>query len=92
MASAGTIGLLDYEESLGSSKVLQGQENEILISSFHRSDARTRIMDFQMQIPASQSLVPGQVRKANNDSFELLRVHQQAYVGTEEAHKFPEVL
>lgn len=34
MASAGTIGLLDYEESLGSSKVLQGQENLRIASPF----------------------------------------------------------
>ncbi|XP_031401263.1 auxin response factor 4-like isoform X2 [Punica granatum] len=88
----GVFGLLDSEESLRSSKVLQGQENESLASPFRISDARTRVLDFEMQNPAYRSLAPVQGRKAYNDGFELSRVHHQAYMGFKEANQFLEVL
>lgn len=83
---------MDLEESLRSSRVLQGQENESLVSPFRRTDARACVLDFEMPTPAYRSLVPAQVRKANNSSFELSRVNPQTYMRSKAANKFLEVL
>ncbi|KAK4780184.1 hypothetical protein SAY87_016290 [Trapa incisa] len=88
----GRFGLLDFEESLRSSKVLQGQENESMVSHFHRSDARACVLDFEMPAPTYQSLAPAQARKADGYSFELSKVTRQTYMCSQTANKFLEVL
>ncbi|GFZ20477.1 auxin response factor 4 [Actinidia rufa] len=54
--TAGVGGFLDFEESLRSSKVLQGQENAGLLSPLYRRDKLNRPLDFEMQSFALQSL------------------------------------
>ncbi|KAK4764065.1 hypothetical protein SAY87_013503 [Trapa incisa] len=83
--------LLDFEESLRFSKVLQGQENESMASHLLRSDARACMLDFEMPSPTYQSLDSDQVRRANGHSFELPKVTHQTYMCSQEA-KFLEVL
>ncbi|XP_038999001.1 auxin response factor 4-like isoform X2 [Hibiscus syriacus] len=82
---------LDFEESLRSSKVLQGQENLGFVSPLHRRDTVNRPLDFEMQSPAHhQSLASAGIGKCNTSEF--MRVRPTAYAGFAESNRFPKVL
>ncbi|KAK8502525.1 hypothetical protein V6N13_095610 [Hibiscus sabdariffa] len=82
---------LDFEESLRSSKVLQGQENVGFVSPLHGRDTVNRQLDFEMQAPAHhQSLASTGIGKSNISEF--MRVRPTAYAGFAESNRFPKVL
>ena len=87
--SAGAGGYLDFEESVRSSKVLQGQENVGFISPVYGCDTVNRALDFEMQPLAHPSLVSTAAKKSTLNEF--MRA-QPAYTGFAESSRFPKVL
>ncbi|XVF47133.1 hypothetical protein PTKIN_Ptkin03bG0084700 [Pterospermum kingtungense] len=83
-------GFLDFEESVRSSKVLQGQENVRLVSPLYGCDTANRPLDFEMQSMAHQSLASTGTGKSNVSEF--MRACSTAYTGFAESNRFPEVL
>ncbi|XP_039012746.1 auxin response factor 4-like isoform X2 [Hibiscus syriacus] len=82
---------LDFEESLRSSKVLQGQENVGFVSSLHGHDTVNLQLDFEMQSPVGhQSLASTGIEKCNISDY--MRVRPTAYAGFAESNRFPKVL
>ncbi|KAF8397656.1 hypothetical protein HHK36_016576 [Tetracentron sinense] len=55
--TAGRGGFLDFEESVRSSKVLQGQENVGFVSQHYGSDKVNHPLHLEMHNPAQQSLI-----------------------------------
>ncbi|KAK9280573.1 hypothetical protein L1049_014266 [Liquidambar formosana] len=89
--STGGGGFLDFEESVRSSKVLQGQENVGFISPLYGCDKVNRPLDFEMQTPsAHQSLASNGLQKANISEF--MRAQPPSYTGFVESDRFPKVL
>ncbi|GFZ17925.1 auxin response factor 4 [Actinidia rufa] len=84
-------GFLDFEESLRSSKVLQGQENAGLLSPLYGCDKVTRSLDFEMQSFALQSLASNGKEKANFSEF-MKSQQPTTYTGFAEPSRFPKVL
>ncbi|KAL0390509.1 UNVERIFIED_CONTAM: Auxin response factor 4 [Sesamum calycinum] len=87
---AGGAALLDFEESVRSSKVLQGQENEGLASPLYRSDRINRQLDFETR-PPPPNPIPNRMEKINYGEF----VRNQAsatFTGFLESNWFPKVL
>ncbi|CAK9174401.1 unnamed protein product [Ilex paraguariensis] len=89
---SGRVGFLDFEESLRSSKVLQGQENVGLVSPFYGSNKVNRPLDFEMQSIARQSLAS--TGKEGTNFSELIRNQPPVatYTGFVESDRFPKVL
>ncbi|KAK6936020.1 Auxin response factor domain [Dillenia turbinata] len=82
---------LDFEESLRSSEVLQGQEKIGFVSPLYGGDKVNRPLDFGMHNAAHQSLAAGRVvEKVNNSDF--LRTQPTTYTGFSESNRFPKVL
>lgn len=88
--TAGRGGFLDFEESVRSSKVLQGQENIGFISPFYGCDTVNRPLDFDMHSPARQNLALSTTKKATMN--ELMRAQPTTYTGFVESSRFPKVL
>lgn len=86
----GGVGLLDFEESLRSSKVLQGQEKLHLVSPVYGRDTLNCQVNFE-QSPAHQGLASVGVEKANNIN-EYMRANAPSYAGFVESDRFPRVL
>ncbi|XP_041994892.1 auxin response factor 4-like isoform X2 [Salvia splendens] len=87
---AGGDAVLDFEESVRSSKVLQGQENVGLVSPFYRGDRVNRQLDFGVQ-PTTLNPVPNGMDKMNYGEF--MRNHAPAnFTGFLESTWFPKVL
>ncbi|KAL5581215.1 hypothetical protein UlMin_013657 [Ulmus minor] len=86
----GGVGFLDFEESVRSSKVLQGQENIGFISPVYGCDTVNHPQDFEMQSTAHQSLASNTTKKATAN--ELMRAQPTAYTGFVESSRFPKVL
>ncbi|KAL1558126.1 ADP-ribosylation factor 4 [Salvia divinorum] len=87
---AGGDAVLDFEESVRSSKVLQGQENVGLVSPFYRGDRVNRQLDFGVQ-PTTLNPVPNGMDKINYGEF--MRNHAPAnFTGFLESNWFPKVL
>lgn len=80
-------GFLDFEESIRSSKVLQGQENVGFVSPLYGCDKVNRSLDFEMQNP---SLASTGIEKAN--FCEFMRAPPTTYTGFLESDRFPKVL
>lgn len=81
---------MDFEESLRSSKVLQGQEKLHLVSPVYGRDALNCQVDFEKS-PAHQALASVGVEKANNIN-EYMRANAPSYAGFVESDRFPRVL
>ncbi|KAL2488851.1 Auxin response factor 4 [Forsythia ovata] len=87
----GGNSLLDFEESVRSSKVLQGQENVGLVSPLFGRDRINRQLDFEMQPAARQNPVSNATEKPNYSEF--VKNHAPAtYTGSLEMNWFPKVL
>ncbi|XAR60463.1 hypothetical protein NMG60_11033860 [Bertholletia excelsa] len=84
-------GFLDFEESLRSSKVLQGQENAGLLSPLFRRDKANHPLDFEMQPFALRSLASKGTEKANFSEF-MKSQQPPVYKGFSESSGFPKVL
>lgn len=88
--TTGGGGFLDFEESIRSSKVLQGQENVGFVSPHYGRDKVNRPLDFEMQSHAHQSLASAGKEKANFSEF--MRAQPASYTGFVESDRFPKVL
>lgn len=88
--TAGGGRLLDFEESVRSPKVLQGQENVGFISSFYGCDTVNRPPDFEMRSAALQNRASSGLRMFTSNNF--LKTHAPTYTGFAESERFPKVL
>ncbi|XP_019448714.1 PREDICTED: auxin response factor 4-like isoform X2 [Lupinus angustifolius] len=88
--AAGGRGLNDFEESVRSPKVLQGQENSGFVSHYYGRDAVTNRSDFVMNSPSHPNLASTGGRKGV--SAELMSVHPLSYAAFVETNRFPRVL
>ncbi|MED6221045.1 ADP-ribosylation factor 4 [Stylosanthes scabra] len=82
----GSSGLVDFEESVRSPKVLQGQENAGFLSLYYGCDTLTNRQRFEMNPHPSATAV----RRAN--TAELMSVHPFSYASFTETTRFPRVL
>nr|GMD28373.1 auxin response factor 4 [Ipomoea batatas] len=89
---SGNGALLDFEESVRSSKVLQGQENLHLLSPLMGSEKTSCQKDFGRQPPIGhQNLGPTGIGKSQIGEF--VRTQPPAiYTGFLESNRFPKVL
>ncbi|KAJ6384859.1 hypothetical protein OIU77_028129 [Salix suchowensis] len=87
---AGGGGFLDFEESVRSSKVLQGQENAGLLSPVYRRDIVNHPLEFEVQNKAQQNLILKGIERAKIS--ELTRAHPATYTGFTESDRFLKVL
>ncbi|QCD88252.1 auxin response factor 4 [Vigna unguiculata] len=83
-------GLVGFEESVRSPKVLQGQENAGFMSLYYGCDTVTKPLGFEMSSPSHPNLGSAEVRKVT--SSELSGVHPFSYAGFVETNRFPRVL
>ncbi|KAJ0083531.1 hypothetical protein Patl1_30735 [Pistacia atlantica] len=81
---------LDFEESVRSSKVLQGQENVGFVSPLYGCDTVNHPLDFETRTPARQNLALTGIGKGNVNEF--MRVHPTTYTGFMESNRYPKVL
>ncbi|KAB1226310.1 Auxin response factor 4 [Morella rubra] len=88
--TAGGVGFLDFEESVRSPKVLQGQENAGFVSPFYGCDTVNRPLDFEMRSPAYQNRASAGLGKSNISEF--LKPHPITYTGFAESDRYPKVL
>ncbi|XP_061359025.1 auxin response factor 4-like isoform X2 [Gastrolobium bilobum] len=90
LITAGGSGLVDFEESVRSHKVLQGQENAGFVSLYYGCDTVTNRPGFEMSSQSHPNLASTGVRKVN--SAEHMSVHPFSYAGFMETNTFPRVL
>ncbi|KAK7262350.1 hypothetical protein RJT34_29918 [Clitoria ternatea] len=90
LITAGGSGLLGFEESVRSPKVLQGQENAGFVSLYYGCDTVTNRPGFEMSSPSHPNLASAGVRKVT--SPELGNVHPFSYAAFMETSRFPRVL
>lgn len=81
---------MDFEESVRSPKVLQGQENTGFMSLYYGCDTVTKQPGFEISSPSHPNLASTGARKIT--AAELMRVHPPSYAGFAEANRFPRVL
>ncbi|KAK2643311.1 hypothetical protein Ddye_025074 [Dipteronia dyeriana] len=86
---AGGGGFLDFEDSIRSSKVLQGQENVGFVSPLYGCDTANRPQDFEMRAPIHQNLALTGFGKGNVAKF---MARPTTYTGFMESDRFPKVL
>lgn len=87
----GGNSLLDFEESVRSSKVLQGQENVGFVSPLFGRDRINRQLDFEIQPAVRQNPVSNVTEKPNYSEFAKNHV-PATYTGSMETNWFPKVL
>ncbi|KAL2332056.1 hypothetical protein Fmac_019637 [Flemingia macrophylla] len=90
LITAGGSGFMDSEESVRSSKVLQGQENTGFMSLYYGCDTVTKQPEFEIRSPTHSDLASTGVRKIA--AAEFMRVHPSSYAGFTESNRFPRVL
>jgi len=83
-------GLVGFDESVRSPKVLQGQENAGFMSLYYGCDTVTKPLGFEMSSPSHPNRGSAEVRKVT--SSELSSVHPFSYAGFVETNRFPRVL
>ncbi|KAM3302929.1 auxin response factor 4 [Capsicum chacoense] len=88
---AGGSALLDFEESVRSSKVLQGQENLGLVSPPYGCDKTVHPLDFELQRVARHNLMPNGIENITVGDF-VKTQPPTTYSGFMESNRFPKVL
>ncbi|KAJ4970988.1 hypothetical protein NE237_004087 [Protea cynaroides] len=86
--TAGGSGFLDFDESVRSSKVLQGQENVGFRSPMSGGGNVNHPVDFEMNNPASQ--MPTRLKQTTSSDF--VRKQSNTYTGFAESERFQKVL
>ncbi|KAG6681804.1 hypothetical protein I3842_13G107800 [Carya illinoinensis] len=86
----GGVGFLDFEESVRSPKVLQGQENVGFVSPIYGRDTVNHPLDFETHSPVYQNRVSTAIGKSNIGEF--LKAHPATFSGFAESDRFPKVL
>ncbi|CAK9314421.1 unnamed protein product [Citrullus colocynthis] len=90
-AFTGRGGFMDFEDSIRSSKVLQGQENIGVVSPFYGCDTAKRSLEFDVRSSAQQNQVSGGVEKLNIGDY--VKVHaNSSFTGFMESDRFLKVL
>ncbi|XP_056693271.1 auxin response factor 4 isoform X2 [Spinacia oleracea] len=87
----GGLGILDFEESVRSSKVLQGQENVTYISPPYGCDKVNSMLDNVPGASGQQSLSSSRIPRINMSEFRSL-AQPVNYTGFLESNRFPKVL
>ncbi|XP_027340130.1 auxin response factor 4-like isoform X2 [Abrus precatorius] len=90
LITAGGSGFMDFEESVRSPKVLQGQENTGFMSLYYGCDTVTKQPEFEIRSPSHPNLLSTGMRKIA--AAELMKVHPSSYAGFTETNRFPRVL
>ncbi|XP_012572776.1 auxin response factor 4 isoform X2 [Cicer arietinum] len=92
LITAGGSGMMGFEESIRSSKVLQGQENAGFMSLYYGCDKLTNKPGFELSSSSHQNLALTGVGKAVTSS-EHMNAHPFSYAaGFMETNSFPRVL
>ncbi|QCE09317.1 auxin response factor [Vigna unguiculata] len=87
----GGSGFMDSEESVRSSKVLQGQEKSGFMSLYYGCDTVTKQPEFEIRSPSHPNFASSTgVRKIAAGEF--MRVHPPSYAGFTEPNRFQRVL
>lgn len=82
---------MDFEDSIRSSKVLQGQENVGLVSPFYGRDTAKCSLEFEVRSSAQQNQASGGVEKLNIGDY--VKVHtNSSFTGFMESDRFLKVL
>ncbi|KAG8371351.1 hypothetical protein BUALT_Bualt13G0078700 [Buddleja alternifolia] len=89
---SGGGALLDFEESVRSSKVLQGQEKIGLLSPLYRSDGINRQLDFEVPRTAPNHAPIRIMEKSNYGEFMRNHASPATFTGFLESNWFPKVL
>lgn len=89
--AAGGLGILDFEESVRSSKVLQGQENVRFVSPAYGCGTVSSLLDKQPGVAGQHSLVSTKIPKIKVSEFRSL-AQPMTYTGILESNRFPKVL
>lgn len=88
----GISGMMGFEESVRSPKVLQGQENTGFMSLYYGCDKVTNQPGFELSTSSHhQNLASTGIGKVVTSS-ELMSVHPFSYAGFMESNNFPRVL
>ncbi|XP_022944015.1 auxin response factor 4-like isoform X1 [Cucurbita moschata] len=82
----GRGGFMDFEDSVRSSKVLQGQENVGMVSPFYGCDTAKRSLEFEVRSSAQQNQASGGVEKLNIGDYVT------SFTGFMESDRFLKVL
>ncbi|XP_020240209.1 auxin response factor 4 isoform X1 [Cajanus cajan] len=90
LITVGGSGFMDSEESVRSSKVLQGQENTSFMSLYYGCDTGTKQPEFDIRSPTHSNLASTGVRKIA--AAEFMRVHPSTCASFNETNRFPRVL
>ncbi|XP_023534375.1 auxin response factor 4-like isoform X1 [Cucurbita pepo subsp. pepo] len=86
--AVGRGGFMDFEDSIRSSKVLQGQENVGIVSPFYGRDTTKRSLEFEVRSSAHQA--SGGAEKYRGD---YVKVHpNSSFTGFMESERFLKVL
>lgn len=88
---SGGLGVLDFEESVRSSKVLQGQENVTFVSPHYGCDKVNNMLDNVPGPAGQQSLSSTRIPRINVSEFRSL-AQPMTYTGILESNRFPKVL
>ncbi|WJX50272.1 ADP-ribosylation factor 4, variant 3 [Trifolium repens] len=92
LITAGSSGMMGFEESIRSPKVLQGQENAGFMSLYYGCDKKTNQPGFELSSSSHhQNLASTGIGKVVTSS-ELMSVHPFSYAGFMETNNFPRVL
>ncbi|CAO2812948.1 unnamed protein product [Amaranthus hypochondriacus] len=89
--NSGGLGILDFEESVRSSKVLQGQENVRFVSPAYGCGTVSSLLDKQPGVAGQHSLVSTKIPKIKVSEFRSL-AQPMTYTGILESNRFPKVL
>lgn len=82
---------MDFEDSIRSSKVLQGQENVSRVSPFYGCDTVKRSLEFDVRSSAQPNQASGGVEKVNIGDY--VKVHtNSSFTGFMESDRFLKVL
>ncbi|KAJ8751337.1 hypothetical protein K2173_016524 [Erythroxylum novogranatense] len=88
--TAGRGRFLDFEESMRSFKVLQGQENSGFLSPIFGYGTENRPLDFEMRAPTHQTFISPGMMKGNIKK--LTKACPNTHTGLAESERFPRVL
>ncbi|XP_042505266.1 auxin response factor 4 isoform X1 [Macadamia integrifolia] len=88
IVSAGGSGFLDFDESVRSSKVLQGQENVGFIPPASGGGKVNHPVNFEMNNPASQMSILSE----HTTNTDIMRKQSSTYTGFAESKRFQKVL
>ncbi|KAL8140459.1 hypothetical protein V2J09_006480 [Rumex salicifolius] len=83
--------LLDFEDSMRSSKVLQGQENIRFMSRLYGDDKVNGSLGFETRSQGHPSFVPSRIERTGNVN-EMVRAQNLSYTGVLGSERFPKVL